>query len=285
MPAIHLPRLRKQIHELADACADPDKFLRKLQELFEYYGDRTLRPSQLAAKPTAIPSANVPSPVLRHLVNGLTPHAVQTPHLIFDLSRELWKFGWTEHRLLASQLLGKLPLEDPEEISSLVEEWCLENHEEVLLESIANHSLTRLQAENPGFLISKAAVWIGSRSRKSSDSPPLPAASLTNLKRLGLRALIPLISDPEFENLPKIFTALDEITEDPPKILRPDLLDTLRALASRSPAETAFFLRQLYHANPSKTTTWLIRRSLLKFPEDAQASLRTLINPAKPSLN
>ena len=65
MPAIHLPRLRKQVHELTEHISDPKVFLRKLKDLFDYYGDRTLRPSQLAAKPTAIPAANVPNPVLR----------------------------------------------------------------------------------------------------------------------------------------------------------------------------------------------------------------------------
>jgi len=285
MPAIHLPRLRKQIHELSDQCANPKVFLSRLKDLFDYYGDRTLRPSQLAAKPTAIPSANVPNPVLRHTINGLAPHAVSTPHLILDLCRELWNFGWLEHRLLASQLLGKLPLENPDEITTLVEQWCLENHEEVLLDSLSKHSLTQLQTENPYFLIAKAEEWIAAQNSKAKHKPPIQTAALINLQKLGLRALIPLITEPTYENLPRIYNALRPIMADPPKVLRPDLLDIIRALALRSPAETAYFLRDLSTNSPTATLTWLIRRGLNAFPEDTQTSLRNLINPTKPTRN
>ncbi|MEN8241876.1 MAG: DNA alkylation repair protein [Chloroflexota bacterium] len=285
MPAIHLPRLRKQIHELSDQIADPKLFLSRLKDLFDYYGDRTLRPSQLAAKPTAIPSANVPNPVLRHTINGLSPHALSTPHLILDLCRELWNFGWLEHRLLASQLLGKLPLDDPDGITTLVEQWCLDNHEEALLESLSKHSLTQLQTENPNFLIATAAEWIGAPETRAKQKPPIPASALINLQKLGLRGLIPLITEPTYENLPRIYNALRPIMADPPKVLRPDLLDIIRSLARRSSAETAYFLRDLACNSPTATLTWLIRRGLNAFPEDTQTSLRELINPTKPALN
>lgn len=285
MPAIHLPRLRKQIHELSSQIADPKIFLSRLKDLFDYYGDRTLRPSQLAAKPTAIPSSNVPNPVLRHTLQGLIPHASSTPHLVLDLCRELWKSGWLEQRLLASQLLGKLPVGDPEEITSLVESWCLDNHEEALLESISTHSLTRLQTESPDVLIAKAREWLQAPDHKKKQKPPIPVSALINLQKLGLRALIPLISDPDFENLPKVYSALREIMADPPKTVRPDLLDIIKALASRSPAETAYFLRDLVSNSPSDTLTWLIRRGLNAFPEDTETSLRELIKPHKPALN
>jgi hypothetical protein len=285
MPAIHLPRLRKQVHELSDHCADPKLFLGKLKDLFDYYGDRTRRPSQLAAKPTAIPSANVPNPVLRHTVNSLIPHATDTPHLILDLCRELWDYGWLEQRLLASQLVGKLPLGDPDEITSLVEKWCIENHEEALLISLSQHSLATLQTENPNALIAKAQDWIATPETKANLKPRLQTVEVINLQKLGLRVLMPLIVEPTFENLPKVYKALKPIFAAPPKVLRPDMLDILKSLAGRSPAETAYFLRDLVNTSHSKTLTWLIRRGLNSFPAELQVSLRELIKPGKTAPN
>ena len=128
----------------------------------------------------------------------------------------------------------------------MIEVWCKENHEEALLDALAKHSLTMLQTENPNSLIAKAQEWIAAPQTKSKNKPTQPPAAVINLQKLGLRALMPMINDPKFENLPKIYNSLRPIFESPPKVLRPDLLDILRLLAERSPAETAYFLRGLH---------------------------------------
>jgi hypothetical protein len=281
MPAIHLPRLHKQVNDLVPYCSEPIIFLRKLKDLFDFYGNRTLRPSQVAAKPSAIPAAHVPRPVLRQLVSALTPYAQSAPHLIVDLARELWDYGWLEHRLLACQMLGKLPPSQAEGIIELVEAWCLQNHEEELLVAMAERSLAPLQTEQHELLIEKADEWFKHKNIPA-DQPPLPAAVLLNFQKLGMRALIPLIEDPRYENLPKIYNTLKPILQAPPKVLRPELLNLIKRLGQRSPQETTFFLRGLHAETPSATLTWLIRRSLSSFPDDIQKRLREMINPVKP---
>lgn len=282
MPAIHLPRLRKQVGELATYCSEPTVFLDKLKDLFNYYGDRTLRPSQVAAKSIAIQTANVPRPVLRQVVNELTPHANNTPHIVLDLCRELWRYGWFEHRLLACQLLGKLPSDYADEIILVVETWCLENHEETLVDAMSTSSLTALHSENTDLLIRKAQEWI---DHPESAAPRMPAAVLLNFQKLGLRSLAPLIQDPSYENLPKIFKSLKPIMQNPPKILRPDFLDLLRLLGRRSPQETAFYLRNLLDESPTAALQWLVRRTLNTLPEDLQSNLREAIKPTKTTPN
>ena len=281
MTAIHLPRLRKQVNELAPYCSEPVVFLRKLKDLFDFYGDRTLRPRQAAAKPTAIPAANVPQPVLREVASALTPYAASTPHLILDLSRELWKYGWLEHRLLACQLLGKLPPSQAEDILEVVDDWCRDNHEDALLHAIAERSLTPLHRHEEDLLIEKAVEWIGVPEQKKSGQK-MPTAAAVSYQKLGLHTLIPLINDPGFENLPRIYTAIKPILQAPPNVLRPDLLDLIRRLAQRSPQETAFYLRNLYRESPSTSLAWLIRRSLTDFPVETQQGLKEMLNPQKP---
>jgi hypothetical protein len=281
MPAIHLPRLRKQVNDLAPYCSEPAIFLRKLKDLFDFYGDRTLRPSQAAAKPTAIPTIKVPPPVLRQIVSALTPYAASTPHLILDLSRELWDYGWLEHRLLACHLLGRLPSSQAVGIVQLADDWCRENHEEELITAIAERGLAPLHSEHQDLLIVKAHEWIAV-PEKPGERGSLPTAVGINYQKLGLRALTALIENPLYENLPKIYNTLKDTLKAPPKTLRPDLLDLVRVLAQRSPQETAFYLRSLYTENPSSALAWLIRRSLNSFPDETQRRLRALINPPKP---
>lgn len=282
MPAIHLPRLRKQVSELAVHCSEPTIFLDRLKDLFDYYGDRTLRPSQVAAKSIALQAANVPRPVLRQVVNELTPHAYKTPHIILDLCRELWRFGWLEHRILACQLLGKLPDTHTEEILSQVESWCSDNHEESLIDTLSTRSLAALHANQSDLLIKKVQEWI---DHSKDDGFQKTAAVALNFQKLGLRSLAPLIENPEYENLPKIYKTLKPTLLAPPKILRPDILNLLRLLGRRSPQETTFFLRTLLDESSDPTLQWLVRRSLNSLPKDLQSSLRTAIKPTKLSPN
>jgi hypothetical protein len=59
--------------------------------------------------------------------------------------------------------------------------------------------------------------------------------------------------------------------------LRSDLLDILRALASRSPHEAAYFLRQTLQMAGAIDTPWLVRQSLDVFPPDLQESMRSAV--------
>jgi hypothetical protein len=63
-----------------------------------------------------------------------------------------------------------------------------------------------------------------------------------------------------------------------PVSIRPDLLQVIQRMASRSPKETAFFLRQnlvIKEDNPG--TAWLTRQSLAYFPADTRAVLRAAL--------
>jgi hypothetical protein len=93
----------------------------------------------------------------------------------------------------------------------------------------------------------------------------------------GLRALLPMINDPRFENLPVFFRLIAPLTRTAPSAVRPDLLDVLESLARRSPPETAFFLRQTLDTPNSPDTPWLIRQCLRAFPDELQASLRETV--------
>jgi len=283
MPAIHLPRLREQVGKLVQNYADPEKFQRELRELFAFYGDHTKRVRQRSLKTIALPSENVPQPVLRQIILQLTPYAENAPHAVLVLARSLWKFAHLEHRQLAAMLLGKLPLNYSEDVLLLVPKWCQQNHEEKILISLATHSLEKIQKEVPDMLLEKVSTWLypappAAEEGEQPEQKPDPIARL-NLQKLGLSAMLPLVSSQKFVNLPKVYNLLKPMLREATTVLRPYLVDLLRPLARRSPQEVTFILRSELNDSPNKHLVWLARRTLDDLPPEQQARLRVLIFP------
>jgi len=277
MPAIHLPRLQQQVEGLIEHYADPEKFSRQLRDLFNYYGDKTRRPSLKSKKVIGLPSENVPAPVLRQVVMQLTPYAENTPHAILNLSRSLWNHFVMEYRQLAALLIGKIPISHQEDTFKLVQEWNLQNQEELLLSVLSANSLATIRQEAPETLLTRIETWLA----PAPDDESLNKSQIIALQRLGLNALLPFIQDPGFENLPRIYTLIDPLLRESAKALRPDLLDVLLSLASRSPQEVAYMLRALLEEDPSVQITWLARRTLDALPPENQARLKPLVTPRR----
>jgi hypothetical protein len=103
------------------------------------------------------------------------------------------------------------------------------------------------------------------------------AGSTVLSQQIGLRALLPLISEGNFENIPAIFRLITPFTRELPAPLRPDLLDIIKALARRSPKETAYFLRQNLELPGSTDTAWIIRQSLRQFDSETRDSLHAAL--------
>lgn len=284
MPAIHPPRLRQQVSELVLNYAEPEKFLRKLQDLFAFYGDQTKRVSARSMKTTALPTAHVPQPVMRQVVLQLIPYAENVPHAVLVLARSLWSQPQLEHRLLATMLLGKLPLNYSKEILSIIPDWCRQNHEETILVSLATNSLEIIRKENPDLMLSHITLWLypepdSEEGEAAQPQKTTPAAAL-NLHKLAITALVPLVTTPSFKNLPKVYQLLAPQLDEAPSVMRPYLLDLLRPLARRSPQEITYILRtKLAEAPASKHLIWLARRTLNDLPAEHQTRLRSLIFP------
>ncbi len=288
MPAIHLPRLRQQVEELVEYYADPEKFLRELGDLFEFYGDHTRRSSQESQKPTALPVVNVPAPVLRQLLLQLTPYAENAPHTILVLARTFWKQPVLEYRLLAAQLLGKLPIQEQEEVYHLVDSWTLQNHEEAVLTAIATSSLETIQKEDPAGLMEKIENWLypteEEEKEPDGEEQSAPKKELSPVERrsqikLGLIALQPFVNDYTYQNLPRIYNLLKPLMRQSEKVLRPYLLDLLRPLARRSPQEVAYILRTELTESRTANVAWLGRRILPNLPPEHQTRLRAILFP------
>ena len=267
MPAIQPARLRQQVAELAEYFDDPPAYIRSLHLLLDFYSDRARRPGKTGKPGPLLMAYNVRSPVLRMLVQELNPLVQENPGGGLALCDALWAEPYLEFRLLAAMVLGQIPPDPAEEITDRLKRWITTDVEFFLIEALLNHGIERLHQEQPQVFLRLIESWMESTN--------------TFQQQLGLRALVQIIHDPTFENLPVFFRLIQPLCLAAPVGLRPDLLDVLSALAIRSPQETAYFLRQSLMFPDAPDTPWLIRQSLSQFPTESQSRLRQAMRDAE----
>lgn len=264
MPAIHLPRLRRQASELAEKSSQPGDFVLELKDLLEFYSNRTRRTSRIDAPSPILQMYKVPDPVLRHIRLEMEPFIKTEPEKAFVLVDALWEEPVFELRFLAIRLLGDIPSSEHKPLLKRLQNWAEENQEDALLETMATHSLARLRVDQPEIITQQVEKWLKSKK--------------LNYHKLGLRTLLAQLNETDYENLPVIYRLLGLLIPTAPKELRPYLRDLIRPLARRSPLETAFFLRESLTSSDNPIIPWLIRHSLESFPQDVQTNLKATLN-------
>jgi hypothetical protein len=261
MPAIDLARLKKQTAQLADLFNQPSDFLREHREVLDYYVNRTLR-SQGVAPSSVLPTYRTPPVVLRHIENELGPVAEQRPIQALELADALWDEGWLETRLLAAHLLGRIPPQE-ERLLARLTAWTQAVRDPSVRAALLTISLTRLRKETPDLFLVLVKEWLHpARQRMWSN---------------GIQALVPLISSPDFDNLPPIFELIEPILKASPATLQSDLRELLRVLYEASPDETIFFLQEILKDAKSPLPAVTLRRMSPDFPQEFQVQLRELL--------
>jgi hypothetical protein len=263
MPAIQLARLKIQITELLTNFERPVDFLCELHVLLGFYADRTRRPGQSGKLKPLIRAYNVPRQVMRRLRNDIEAPVINDPDSAWVLADHLWDDNWFECRMLAIYILGMLPLEPPSIVVTRLQSWGENCNEEALLDALLEDGAAQIRTQTPDDYQQLVEGWLSTGEMVS--------------RKMGLRALPALISNPEFENLPVVYRLLSPLVRESASMLETDLLMVVRALGRRSPQETAYFLKQNLMAPHKSGLAILTRRSLDVFPTDLQDSLRAML--------
>jgi hypothetical protein len=93
----------------------------------------------------------------------------------------------------------------------------------------------------------------------------------------GLQSIIPMIKDPTYTNLPKLFDLLSTQITDPKTRVLSSLQNVIEALAVRSPIETVYYLKSVLARPHSVELPRLFRRMLPVFPPEQAQSLRLVL--------
>ena len=272
MPAIDLARLKIQAARLAEKFDEPQAFLLSLNELLGFYTNRTIRAAQIAQR-LSVPTYQTPRPVLRQIESELAMLAENHPAETINLSDTLWKAGSLESRLLAAYLLGNIPPEQAVLALTRLPAWLEQSKDKEIRTALLTDAFARLRREYPEAFFSILEGWL--------ESPQ------SAMQIWGMQALIPLLQDPQFENLPAIFRILRPSILAASPATQLDLQACLAALERFSLTETIVFLREISVGNPGAGMLRIFRRILPGLSPDLQEALRETLreldNQASPS--
>lgn len=266
MPAIDLARLKKQAASLAELFGQPDEFVRLLHDTLDFYVNRTVRDEGAVAPSSVLETYRTPSPILKQIENELAPLATSRPDEALELADRLWDEGWLEMRLLAASLLGRIPPQEDRLLARLTA-WATQVRDPSVRAALLSTSLVRLRRETPERFLELVGEWLNPRRQR--------------LWPHGIQALIPLIRDPNYSNLPPVFEILEEVVEASPAIIQNEMIELFEALYSDSPTETAHFLQDILETSENPMTATTIRRISPSLPAGLAEAVRNLVKPKR----
>lgn len=263
LPAIQLARLKTQLDLLAGQFQQPVVFCRQLRSLFEVYAYRVYRPGQTLTSTSLVPSYHIPPLVLMQLQTRLLPECQAHPADALALVDILWTETMLEPRQLGAFLLGQLPVTMTEEVLERLQRWSLPQEDRQILIHLLNNGANNLRQD-------ALQKWSGIIQQWLISVDP-------RIQAIGLQALLPMISDRQFQNLPGVYAMITPLLYAPPQELHNDLQDVLEAAIDHSPVETGFFLRQLLTSSNDPGLTRLARRVFNRLPISSQNQIRSLL--------
>jgi hypothetical protein len=124
-------------------------------------------------------------------------------------------------------------------------------------------SLARLRRESPTEFLKLVAGWFDPDTIKMWSN--------------GIHALLPLIEDASYDDLPPVFDAVHVVIESAPSMLQNDLVELIKVLYAASPVETTYFIRQAITNSTSPQAPLTFRRILTALPTEMQPMILDII--------
>lgn len=214
--AVDPQRLQSQLDQLVGLADRPERLQRATIELLEGY--------QVRKRSAGRTQYSVPSPVLRALARTLQAGLRDDADRLVEAASALWGTGRSEARSLAVQLLAD---QTDQRAAELVERWTHASVGAELMRQLTETGLRGWRQAAPEAFVQRCSSWLEAKQRL-----------------LGLYALRAAVRDPAFENLPRVYELVEGLGGSLRGRPRRALLELMRELARRTPAETIQFLRQ-----------------------------------------
>ena len=262
MPPIDLPRLRARTAALTERFEDSAATALAVRRLLDDYADRSHRPSPRVASRSLGYSFKVSPPVLRAIAMALRRPAQANPAAAMDTADRLWQGGSREERRIAAQLLGEVALQQPEQALALIEAWGMRIESAETADALAEHGLGPLMLADPNRYLAQARRWVAFPHKW--------------MRRFALSALMPLVKDRQWDNVPGALTVVRLAMADTDGDVRRAAVMVLEGLAPKSPKEIGQFLREQAGRTNSHTGA-IVRAAMLALDAEEQAAIQRVL--------
>lgn len=259
MPAINPSQLERQISAALAHKDDPEHYVRGLQEIVEFYADRTRR--SMKASETLIfgQVLRVPKPVLQAITRSIHADPDLPVSMRLTSSTMLWELDYRETRMIAISLMSEVELPM---IMERFENWAQDCDDDEVLIWMAKEGLMLGKRPSESTPWKKLNMWLQHPS--------------TQVQRLSLLSLLDLVAGHRDDgHLPQVFRLLRGSSEGMRAASQDALLDLLRELAIRSPQETVQFLLDELKGDPDARR--LIQKCMDVLPPGLQADLKRVL--------
>jgi len=262
MPPIDLARLRARTAAIAERFAEPAAAANAVRQMLDDYSDRSHRASPRVASRSLGYSFKVSPPVLRAIVMALRAPATASPAAALDIAGRLWQFGSREERRIAAELLGQVAVQQPADAHRLIDSWAPHIESGETADSLAEFGLGPLMRSDPATYLAEARRWVTFPHKW--------------VRRFGLSALLPLVRDRQWDNIPGALAVVRLSMADADADVRRAAVTVLEGLAAKSPAEVGLFLRE-QAARTNSNTGAIVRAAMTVLdPEEQTAIFKVL---------
>ena len=260
MPAAELSRLQAQVQAISTQFNQPVDFIKSLLKLLDLYKDNNFHLGTVARMKSIIPTYHDPALVLNELEVNLADLTRQFPSPALQITDQLWKENYFETRWLAVVILGNIACPPVQPILDRLLIWIDPLEDNSLNNQCLSVGTRLLRKHCLNDWLSVVDAWL-----KDEDE---------EIKKIGLQAIQVIVSDPDFENFPLIYSALQPVVLDVGVATQKELFNTIEILAQRTPLETATFLHASLTQNKNQQMLILIRRCLPLFEKSIQESIK-----------
>jgi len=238
--------------------------MKHLSEMLEFYVNHTLRTVENVAPGSNLKTYRTPPAVITQIENEVRSVAEANPEFALELADKLWDDGALETRLLAAFLLGRIPPLE-ERLLPRLTAWSQQVRDPSVRSALLSSSLTRMRKETPAEFLSLVREYLH----------PARMNTWSN----GIQALLPMIADSSYDNLPPILDIVEPIIEKAPAALQNELTDLIITLYRASASETIFMLKHVLSNTDNPMTAVTMRRIVTSFPPALQREIYDLLRP------
>jgi hypothetical protein len=268
MPGVELAKFHQQLDHLAEQMAQPEHFVHEFRGILEFYSDRTYRAGEKIKITLRLPSYHLPRIVMQNLQQFLERKIpASDPENAVRVADLLWKEPEVESKSLAAQALGAVRSPYPTIIIRVIDDWIREPIEAGLLKELMDKGTRTLRKDFEVAWLEKITTLLISTSHRQIIT--------------GLLAILPLIQDETFDNLPKLYEMLYPVVSTPSSSVLPELMDVLSALIKCSPTETVSYLAQLINDTHHPNLLRAVRNIMPAMDTAGQARVRQLLEQEK----
>ncbi len=260
MPAVNLLQLRIELNDLLWNFTDPPAFRRTLLDLLEKFAYTAYRSESKARAVSTRPQLQVSLILLREMDLVLIPAIREQPQAALAICDLLWNDENMDVCLIASRMLGEIPIEHADLVLDRAGEWALQGVRHMTVRTLLKNASSLIMRHDPEILLRKVRRWYVDPREEQNF--------------LCLEGMSILVEDNSFENLPAIFTLVEALMGEANMSTQKSLEELFLVLYRRTPNETVYVIRQCLKSEPNPTARRVIRHVIPEFDEGVQKSLR-----------